>query len=428
MPKPGYRDSELGEIPLEWSVVRLSELGRWGGGGTPSKSKAEYWTNGSIPWVSPKDMGPKLIDSSIDSITENAVKESATNLYPEKTLLMVTRSGVLRHTFPISLTKRPVTINQDLKALVVKSPRDAEFYFHVLTWRSQDILKNCRKAGTTVESIDTPSLLGYLVSSPTIGEREKIASILSSIDTTLERSRAVLEQVEEVRRAVMQELMTRGIPGRNREFHKTELGFIPQEWKCLQMREICNHMGVGIASSTTHAYADVQDGIPILRNLNIKVGFIDEADLLYINRQFDQQNASKRIQTGDIVTVRTGYPGLSAVVSSRFQNCQTFTTLISRPKQNVVMPEFLCQWINSDQGKKFILAGQAGGAQQNLNVGTFEKMFVAIPPIKEQQEIMSAIKALDRRSNCEYDKISQLERIKLDLMHLLLTGQKRVNV
>lgn len=94
----------VADIPASWAWAELAELGQWIGGGTPSKGRGEFWT-GSIPWVSAKDMKCFELQDTEDHITEEAVVNSATSRVPPESVLVVTRSGILRHTFPVSLTK-----------------------------------------------------------------------------------------------------------------------------------------------------------------------------------------------------------------------------------------------------------------------------------------------------------------------------------
>ena len=94
----------------------LSSVGRWYGGGTPSKSRADFWTGGSVPWVSPKDMGRRIVDSTIDKITEEAVSASATKLVPPTSVAIVVRSSILDRTLPTAIVPIPVALNQDMKA------------------------------------------------------------------------------------------------------------------------------------------------------------------------------------------------------------------------------------------------------------------------------------------------------------------------
>ncbi|HFP1758265.1 TPA: restriction endonuclease subunit S, partial [Escherichia coli] len=113
-----YRDQLLSfkEGEVEWKT--LGEIGKWYGGGTPSKNKIEFWENGSIPWISPKDMGRTLVDSSEDYITEEAVLQSSTKLIPANSIAIVVRSSILDKVLPSALIKVPATLNQDMKAVI----------------------------------------------------------------------------------------------------------------------------------------------------------------------------------------------------------------------------------------------------------------------------------------------------------------------
>jgi type I restriction enzyme, S subunit len=88
---------------------------------------------------------------------------------------------------------------------------------------------------------------------------------------------------------------------------------LPKDWDLKPLEEIAHKVMVGIASAATHAYRD--SGIVMLRNLNIKENWIDESDLLFIDPEYELQHKNKRLKIGDVITVRTGYPGISAVVT-----------------------------------------------------------------------------------------------------------------
>ena len=117
-PLPAITDEEKPfELPNGWELCRLGAIGYDLGGGTPSKSKPEYW-NGDIPWVSPKDMKVTHISSSQDYVTQQAISGSSAKTIPVGSLLMVVRGMILAHSFPVAITTVPVVINQDMKALV----------------------------------------------------------------------------------------------------------------------------------------------------------------------------------------------------------------------------------------------------------------------------------------------------------------------
>ena len=112
-----------------WVVKDLIDCVTIRGGGTPSTSKAEYF-DGDIPWVSPKDMKFTLITTSIDKITELAIKESSTTLLETNCVLMVVRSGILKKSLPLAINVVPVAINQDMKALKTKDSLNPYFLLY----------------------------------------------------------------------------------------------------------------------------------------------------------------------------------------------------------------------------------------------------------------------------------------------------------
>jgi type I restriction enzyme, S subunit len=105
--------------PDRWVTAPLQDLGDWMGGSTPRKSNPRYWTDGTVPWVSPKDMKVERLNGAMDHITEEALDETPMQLVPSNSLLFVTRSGILKHSLPVASNTTPVAINQDIKALTL---------------------------------------------------------------------------------------------------------------------------------------------------------------------------------------------------------------------------------------------------------------------------------------------------------------------
>lgn len=199
----------------------------------------------------------------------------------------------------------------------------------------------------------------------------------------------------------------------------TELGEIPQQWEIVTLENLCEKMFVGIATSTCEYYTN--NGVPIIRNQNIKEDYLNTNDLLMITHEFSVANKSKKLKVGDILTVRTGYPGISCVVPKEFENAQTFTTLISRPDSNRVVPQYLCRFINSELGKKAITSVKAGGAQQNLNVSVFSKIKIVTPTLPEQLKIADILSTVDKQLEQTDALIEKTKKLKAGLMQKLLT-------
>ncbi|HKR65953.1 MAG TPA: restriction endonuclease subunit S [Thermoanaerobaculia bacterium] len=162
-----------GRFPRTWLRVPLLETGEWRGGGTPSKSRAEYWT-GDLPWVSPKDMKALHIFDAQDHISRSALEDTSIRLIPEGSLLMVVRGMILARAFPVALTKRDVTINQDMKALLPIEPGTTDFLLLALRALEPTVLQQIERSSHGTCKLKTESLQELLIPIPPLAEQRRI--------------------------------------------------------------------------------------------------------------------------------------------------------------------------------------------------------------------------------------------------------------
>lgn len=197
-----------GAKKVSFNPTRLKAITAISGGKTPSKSNSNYWEGGDIPWVSPKDMKTDLIASSQDKITKEAIDTGGMKLVPSNSILVVTRSGILAHSFPVARTLAPVTINQDIKALVPNlgfiSP---EFLFYLLKGLERRILEECPKAGTTVSSVETSLLMNLEFELPSLEEQTEIVrrveELFAFADSIEQKTNAALERVNNLTQSIL---------------------------------------------------------------------------------------------------------------------------------------------------------------------------------------------------------------------------------
>ena len=172
------------------------------GGGTPSKSHPEYFT-GTVPWVSPKDMKSSVISDSIDHITEEAIAHSTTNLVPAHSVLMVIRSGILKHTLPVATNSVPVTINQDMKAFVPNGVVTTAFLLHVGPAIEPDVLAGVR--GVTADNIDFKAFQKRTIIVPPMELQEQFAAFVAQTDKSKLAVQQGLKELEILKKSLMQQ-------------------------------------------------------------------------------------------------------------------------------------------------------------------------------------------------------------------------------
>ena len=160
-------------------------------------------------------------------------------------------------------------------------------------------------------------------------------------------------------------------------YKQTEVGVIPEDWSVMPLQCLAEKIMVGIASAATHAYR--KNGIVMFRNQNIKPGYLDDSDVLFIDPTYEETYRNKRLRAGDLLTARTGYPGTTSIVPPQYEGAQSFTTLITRPRQGAIDSEYLCCFINSEAGQRYFEQNQIGGGQKNVNAGSLKLLQVPLP-------------------------------------------------
>ena len=179
---------------------RLADIGDWYGGGTPSKDRLEYWTDGTIPWLSPKDMGKPSIEATEDYITETAVARSATKLVPRNSVAIVVRSSILDRVLPTALVPIPIALNQDMKAIVAGERVLPGFLAHLIRSHGPALLRAARKTGGSVASIEVSRLMNCRVPVPPLEVQREIVRILDTFTELEAELEAGLEAELEARR------------------------------------------------------------------------------------------------------------------------------------------------------------------------------------------------------------------------------------
>jgi len=201
----------LGDVPAHWEFTKLGFMVAMCGGSTPSKSNDVYW-RGDIPWVSPKDMKVREIVDSEDHLSELAVDETSLQLLEPPVVLMVVRGMILAHTFPVAITKVPVTINQDMKALTPGETCSPEYLLNLLNGITRAILGIVEESAHGTKVLRMPLWKHVGVFLPDVKEQQSICDHISEVNARFDRLTAkvdsVIERLLECRTALISAAVT----------------------------------------------------------------------------------------------------------------------------------------------------------------------------------------------------------------------------
>jgi type I restriction enzyme S subunit len=284
--------------------------------------------------------------------------------------------------------------------------------------------------GITRYGLSVSSLKKSRIYLPPLDEQRAIAAFLDReterIDALIEKKEQLIDLLEEKRTALISRVVTKGLD-ENVEMQDSGvewLGEIPAHWETVPYKYVTDRVDVGIAEAATHAYTS--EGVPIIRSTNIKPNRLETDDVLYIEEWFAEKNSSKYLRAGDILTVRTGEPGTSAVVPEEFHMAQCFTLLISTLSDGQ-HPDFYSYFLNSEPAEQMFKLEGWGTAQTNISVPILENLTVVEPPVEEQHKIVDY---LDKETSEISDLInrikagiSSLREYRTALISAAVTGQ-----
>lgn len=427
-----YKDSGvewLGEVPEHWRLKKIKHFARFSGGGTPSREKLEYW-NGDIPWVSPKDMKGEAIHDAEERITSAGLEQSSATLRPSGEVLVVVRSGILKHTIPIAINQVPVALNQDMKAV---SFRKAEclprFFLRWVQGLNDQLLRAWGKQGATVESIEHSYLAETVLPLPSPVEQFAIAAFLdretTKIDALVDAQERLIDLLKEKRQAVISHAVTKGInPNVPMNDSGVEwLGQVPRHWDVKRLKHISPLITVGIVVNPSD-YVSLE-GLPFIYGGNITERRIDTEGARRISADDSERNRKTRLSTDDLVTVRVGAPGVTAVVPPECEGGNCASVMLT--KKGECSSQWLCYAMNSRMVRYQVELVQYGAAQEQFNIGHAVNFWIATPPRKEQGAIAHALDCVSGRLDSLMDEVKRgnnlLQERRSALISAAVTGK-----
>lgn len=172
----------------------------------------------------------------------------------------------------------------------------------------------------------------------------------------------------------------------------------------------------------------VEKGVPAFRSFNVREDHLVPDDLVYFSKAAHETTLAKsRLRAGDVLVVRTGYPGTSCVVPKEFDGANCIDLVIVRPKPGVIRSGFLSRFFNAPAGKMQAVAAKHGLAQQHLNVSAVKRTIVPVPKLAEQDEIDSVMATVQQKIALIAVKKNSLTALFRTLLHQLMTAQIRVD-
>ena len=406
-------------LPNGWEWCKLEDIVSFGGGKTPAMDNKEYWHNGNHLWVTSKDMKCSHITNSLMKITDKALE--IMTIYERGTLLVVTRSGILRHTLPISILETPATVNQDLKAISPHIKDLSEYLYIVIKANEHFILKEYHKDGTTVDSIDFDKFKCLPIPLAPITEQRRIIAETKHWFTLIEQINQDKSDLQTIINQIKNKILSLAIHGKlvpqdpndepasellkrinpkaeitcdNAQYRK-----IPKNWCACKLVDICSFLSRGKSPK----YSEEDKTYPVFaQKCNLKDGGVSLEQAKFLDPStINKWDEVYKLQTGDILvnSTGTGTVGRTRLFNTNCLGNYPFVVPDSHVSVVRVLksicPQYVYAYISSDSIQRYMEENLAGSTnQKELYIGVLENMHIFLPPLAEQYRIVAKIEKL----------------------------------
>ncbi len=201
-----FKKTEIGEIPVDWEIVRLGEVADIGAGNS-APQEAKYFQNGKYPYVRTSDVGrvqrSHCFNMAEDKINDLAVKELGLRLWPAGTILFP-KSGASTFLNHRVLLAVPAYVSSHFATILARSNTTPEFLYYVLTTVDAKSLVR----GKTNSSLRLNDIGAIQIPLPPVPEQKKISEILTDVDKTIEKDDEIIGKTKQLKQGLMQMLLT----------------------------------------------------------------------------------------------------------------------------------------------------------------------------------------------------------------------------
>ena len=399
----GIKKTVLSEIPEDWEVVNIEDVASICTGGKDTQNKVE---DGEFPFYVRSNTIERINSSSFDG---EAVLTSGDGVGVGKIYHYVNGK--------FDYHQRVYNIHNFNSGLIGRF-----FYYYF----SQHFYKRVKRysAKNSVDSVRMEMISRMEIPLPPLPEQQKIAEILSTVDEKIEVIGEQIIQTQELKRGLMQRLLTKGI-GHTR-FKGSPLGMIPDCWKEVKIKEIGTVKG-GKRLPNGKKLVKENTGFPYIKAGDLKKGTVLTDNLEYLSPEIQRKIRNYTISSADTyITIVGAYIGDTGTIPESLDSANLTENAAKICNLKDINNRYLAFFLGSELGKAQIKSAIGTGAQPKLALKRLQEFNLPLPSIQEQLQIVAILSTIDEKLVIQQSKKQQYQELKKGLMQQLLTGKIRV--
>ena len=402
------------KFPKDWKIKPLgSFIKNIGDGGTPSTSDQSNF-GGGIPWIVISDIQREIWKTKT-TLSEKGLKKSSSKLWKPQTVILSTGATIGQ----VGIAKTKLATKQGITGIECDDNLLPEYLYYFLKNNKHLLLSLSQ--GSTIEEIRAPTLVKLNVSIPPLPEQKKIVSILTSVDNVIEKIQAQINKLQDLKKAIMNELLTRGIG--HTDFKDSELGKIPKIWKLYTIGQLGEVVGGGTPTSDNLKYWDGTVMWATPTDINKLKGRYIKETVKTLTEEGLRNSSAKLHPIGTILLTSRASIGFPAITLLPMATNQGFQSL--RPNENLDTEYGYQVLLHNKHNLKRLSAGSTFLEISSKEIKQFK---LPIPPLSEQKKIASILISINNLIEKKERQLDKIQSLKKSLLQDLLTGKIRVAV
>ena len=432
-----YKDSGvewIGKIPSHWEVASISLFTSSRSGGTPDRNKKEYWENGTIPWMSSGEVNKEFVYDTEEYITPLGSSCSSSKVI-QKDSVMVALNGQGKTKGMAAVLKIDAACNQSLCAFSC----DKRLYYMFLFYNFKAMYKYLRSqtGDETREGLAASFVKKQKISIPPISEQQSIANYLERTCNTIGKAIATQEKrvelLKELRQNIITQAVTRGInPDAPFKDSGVEwIGEVPEHWEIKRIKHCAQIFGrIGFRGYTTQDLVLEGEG-PITLSPSNMQGRMNYDSCTYLSWFKYNESPEIQIHNGDVLFVKTGSTyGKSAYVENLPMEATINPQIVVFKDFKDCNSKFFYYLLTTDIVQSQVDNTVIGSTIPTIGQEKIRNYVIPIPPLSEQQEIVSYIESQTARLDKSIEKaehqIELLQELKQSIITEVVTGKRKV--
>ena len=421
--------------PSDWQIRSVEDVcKRVTSGGTPSRTRPDFYVDGSWPWVKTQELQDTWIDHTEEKITDEAVANSSAKVLPPNTILLAMYGATVGQ---LGILRSPMTCNQACCAMIVDSDKaDFRYLYHHLRY-SRTQLKSLA-TGAAQQNLSGALIKSLLYPFPPLAEQKAIAAVLGALDDKIELNRRMNATLEAMAmaRALFQSWFVDFDPVRAKldgrppaaldpatatlfpeHLEDSPLGHIPKEWEVKTVGDIGDVIcGKTPPTSVADYYGE---DIPFITIPDMHGNVFGAATARKLSHAGANSQANKTLPPGSLCVSCIATPGLVVITSEDSQTNQQINSVVPHQKEET----YFWYWVMTGLGAEIASSGSGGSVLVNLSKGRFETLQVVKPPHALIRAYHTTVRPLFEAILANTHQSRTLATLRDTLLPKLLSGE-----